>query len=82
VRHVSVADRKGQRVRDNTFHIQNVNAPHTRFKDFVKPFDGPAKKFLDRYVAWFMFRDKHRGNRSAPDILLRYVLNGSECQPV
>jgi hypothetical protein len=48
----------------------------------VKPFDGPAKKFLDRYVAWFMFRDKHRGNRSAPDILLRYVLNGSECQPV
>lgn len=81
VRHVAVAARKGMRVRDHTFHIQNVNALHSRFKDFVRPFDGPAKKFLDRYVAWFIFRDMHRRSRGAPGVLLKYVLQGHPNQP-
>jgi transposase-like protein len=74
VNHVAVKARKGERVRDTTFHIQNVNALHGRFKDFVRDFDGPAKKHLTRYVAWFLFCDQHRQNPQAASMLLREVL--------
>lgn len=74
VKHVTVAARKGQRIRDNTFHIQNVNALHRRLKRFIKPFDGPAKKNLTRYVAWFLFREEHRQKPQAASLLLREVL--------
>lgn len=49
-----------QRVRANgVYHIQNVNAFHARFKEFMQPFRGPATKYLDGYVAWMLMRDAH-----------------------
>lgn len=77
VRHVRVAARRGERVLDQTFHIQNVNSLHSRFKEFVEEFRGPAKKYLRRYVAWFMFRDIHRRNPEAAALMLREVLAAS-----
>jgi transposase-like protein len=71
-RHERVAARRGQRVRDQTFHIQNVNSLHSRFKNFVHPFRGPASKYLEAYANWFVFREICRDD--APITLLRRVL--------
>lgn len=52
--HYAVASSSGRRVIAKTFHIQNVNALHSRYRDFMKTFRGPATKNLAGYVAWFM----------------------------
>jgi transposase-like protein len=46
----------GPRVIDTAFHIQTVNNLHSRFESFMKPFCGPATKYLPRYAAWFLVR--------------------------
>jgi hypothetical protein len=56
-----VNSRRGIRVRDGVIHIQNANSYHSRFKDFMKPFRGPATRHLPLYVAWMAFRDQLRG---------------------
>lgn len=53
--------RRGIRVRNGVIHIQNANAYHSRFKDFMKPFRGPATRHLRLYIAWMAFRDQLRG---------------------
>jgi len=74
VRHVTVRARQGERVRDGTFHIQNVNAFHSRFKEFLRPFCGPATRNLRRYVAWFLFRQQHGNDPQAANLLFREVI--------
>ena len=57
MRHIRVRARKGERVKDKTFHIQNVNSLHSRYGKFIEPFRGPATRNLPGYIAWFVFRD-------------------------
>lgn len=45
------------------FHIQNVNALHSRLRAWLAPFRGVASRYLDRYLAWFRFLEQ---NPSAP----------------
>ena len=35
-----------------TYHIQHVNAYHSRLKAFMLRFKGVATKYLDNYLAW------------------------------
>lgn len=37
------------------FHIQNINALHSRLRAWLAPFHGVASRYLDRYLAWFRF---------------------------
>lgn len=46
----------GPRVIDTAFHIQTVNNLHSRFEDFMRPFCGPATRYLPGYSAWFIAR--------------------------
>lgn len=39
------------------FHIQNVNAYHSRLKKWIDRFNGVSSKYLDNYLAWFKFLD-------------------------
>jgi hypothetical protein len=41
------------------YHIQNVNAFHSRLKEWMRRFRGVASKFLDNYLALFLFIDAH-----------------------
>ena len=62
--HYTVAATPGRRVVARTFHIQNVNALHSRYREFLQTFRGPATKYLPGYLAWFIaqLRDvRHRG---------------------
>jgi len=47
---------RGPRVIQAAFHIQTVNNLHSRFKAFMRPFCGPATKYLPAYLAWFIAR--------------------------
>ncbi len=47
----------GIRVIDKVFHIQNVNAYHSRLKQWINHFHGVATKYLDHYLGWFRLMD-------------------------
>ena len=47
----------GVKVIDKVFHIQNVNAYHSRLKSWIKRFHGVATKYLENYLGWFRYLD-------------------------
>ncbi|WDE09336.1 IS1595 family transposase [Thalassomonas viridans] len=47
----------GIRVLDKVFHIQNVNAYHSRLKAWMGRFHGVATKYLENYLGWFRYLD-------------------------
>jgi len=51
LRHETVNLSQGPRVRD-AVHIQNVNAYHSRFKNWLHHFNGVATKYLENYLGW------------------------------
>ena len=56
ISHFVLGTKPGTRKIGQSFHIQNVNALHSRMKEFLRPFKGPAKKYLDGYVDWYFVR--------------------------
>lgn len=69
IAHFVVGAKPRTRKASATHHIQNVNAMHARYRDFIKPFCGPASKYLQRYVDWFLAR-----GRSEPEEVFRRIL--------
>ena len=56
ISHFVLGSKTGTRSIKQTFHIQNINALHAQYKEFIRPFRGPATKYLNGYVDWFMAR--------------------------
>jgi hypothetical protein len=54
--HFVVGSKPGKRVVAGCYHIQNVNSLHARYKKFIKPFCGPARKNLNGYIKWLEMR--------------------------
>lgn len=56
---------KGQRVKNKVYHVQNVNNTAKRLREWMKPFNGVATKYLQNYMNWFMIleRIKHKRER-------------------
>lgn len=52
------------------YHIQNVNALHSRIKEGLRPFRGVATKNLPMYLAWFRFFDRTGGAAKPRQLLL------------
>ena len=46
-----------KRVIERVFHIQNVNAYHSRLKNWMRRFKGVATKYLENYLGWYRFLD-------------------------
>ena len=57
-----------ERVR-GAYHIQNVNAYHSRFKRWLERFHGIATKYLPNYLSWRYSLEQH------PDISVESLLN-------
>lgn len=72
--HQSINASAGEKVLFNTFHVQNVNAYHSRLKEWMRRFHGVSTKWLSRYLGWWRMLD---GNQSilTPGELLRYALS-------
>jgi transposase-like protein len=57
--HHQINAKAGERVKKGIFHIQHVNAHHSRLKGWLHRFNGVATRWLDNYLAWFRFIDLH-----------------------
>jgi transposase-like protein len=53
-------------------HVQNVNAYHSRFKQWLRRFNGVASRYLPNYLGWRWALDG--GRISSPEMLLRSAL--------
>jgi hypothetical protein len=54
--HFVIRTKPGQKAQSRSHHIQNINSLHSRFKNFLRPFRGPASKYLRGYIDWFIAR--------------------------
>lgn len=43
------------------YHLNNVNALHSRFRAFLAPYKGVSTKFLSNYLALFLWLENHKG---------------------
>lgn len=62
------------------YHIQNVNALHSRIKAWFRPFMGVATKNLPVYLAWFRFFDESEGR--TPKAFLRDSVSRPPAPPI
>lgn len=63
----------GVRVIAGVYHIQNVNAYHSRLKQWMKRFHGVATRYLENYLGWFRWLDQQE-NLSSPIVGLQAAL--------
>jgi len=71
LKHGKVNLSKGERVKKNIIHTQNVNSYHSRLKNWIRRFNGVATKYLDNYLAWFRELDEFSMEINPKTILLR-----------
>ena len=69
--HEAVNLSQGQRV-NGAYHVQNVNACHSRFRLWLARFHGVATYCLPNYLGWRRAFEQHR--QLAPETLLRAAL--------
>jgi hypothetical protein len=69
IEHQPVDVQSGVRVR-GAWHIQNVNAYHGRFKEWLRRFKGVATSYLPNYLGWFRALDRHARSGAKPARLL------------
>ena len=67
--HVGLAVSRGER-RRGVFHIQNVNAYHSRLKTWMRRFNGVATKYLPSYLGWRRLFEHEGDDISAQRCLL------------
>ncbi len=72
ITHVAVNLSKGQRIINGAYHIQNVNAYHSRLKSWLHRFHGVATKYLPNYLGWRQALEQHRN--LLPGAFLRAAL--------
>lgn len=72
ISHQAVNLSRGQRVLDGAYHVQNVNAYHSRLKRWMDRFHGVATKYLGNYLGWRRTLEKHA--RLSPELLLNASL--------
>ena len=56
------------------YHINNVNAYDSRLKNWMRPFNGVATKYLPNYLGWHRALDRETGSL-APAAMLAAALN-------
>lgn len=62
---------------DGTWHVQNVNAYHSRLKGWVYKFHGVSTRYLANYLGWFRALDREHGNGTNTAQWLRMALAGA-----
>lgn len=55
--HISINASKGEHAY-GAYHIQNVNGYTSRFKGWLRPFNGVASKYLPSYLGWHRMKDR------------------------
>ena len=53
-------------IEERIFHIQNVNAYDSRLKGWMQRFNGVASRYLDSYLGWRRFFERHKEEATNP----------------
>lgn len=72
--HHSVNTLRGERKR-GAWHIQNVNAYHSRLKAWMVRFKGVATSYLPSYLGWFRALDRNAQSGAKADALLALAIS-------
>jgi transposase-like protein len=56
--HKTIMASHNQRVTEKIYHVQNVNNMDKRLRDFLRPRNGVASKYLQNYLNWFLVMEK------------------------
>ena len=72
--HYRIKSNDGKHVIKGLYHIQNVNSLHSQLKQFINRFKGVATKYLDNYLAWFLFVDS-RSNENTKHNIKDFLLS-------
>lgn len=73
IEHHAVHVSAGVRV-DGPWHVQNVNAYHSRLKVWMRHFKGVSTKYLDSYLGWFRTIDRAPQIVAEPAALLALAI--------
>jgi transposase-like protein len=76
IEHHAVKTSSGSRVR-GPWHVQNVNAYHSRFKTWVRRFNGISSRYLANYLGWFRALDRNSRRNAKPASLLTLAIGVS-----
>ena len=60
----------GIRVVESVFHIQNVNAYHSRLKSWMRRFHGVSTRHLPNYLGWRRLIEREPGSLSPQKVIL------------
>ena len=71
----------GPRPEAPNFHINNVNGDHGHLKEWLRPFDGVATKYLDHDLGWRRTVEA-LGVGSQPEAWLRSAVGNGPYQQV
>ncbi len=77
IAHMSLNLSAGIRVIDHAFHIQNVNAYHSRLKGWMARFHGVATKYLPHYLGWRRCLERF-ATTLTPTLLLGLAISGDQ----
>jgi transposase-like protein len=77
ISHEAVNVSAGERVR-GAVHVQNVNAYHRRFRQWLARFNGVASRYLPNYLGWQWAVDGRR--IGSAEAMLRIALSASNTQ--
>ena len=66
---------KGRRSIKGIYHIGHVNSYHSRLKDWIRRFKGIATKYLNNYLHWFEFLERHLKNKTEEAAQRALLLN-------
>lgn len=50
---------------DGIFNLSSINSLHSRFKTWIRKFNGVSTKFLPNYLTWFKWLEKTKGMKEA-----------------
>lgn len=78
IAHRTVYAAHGKRVLKGIFHIQNVNAYHSRLKDWMGRFHGVATKYLPNYLGWRRFLESRLPSMGFSERLIRSIVATDE----
>jgi len=83
IKHGYINLSKGEKVKKEIVHIQNVNAYHSRLKKWMDRFNGVATKYLESYLSWYRELDEFNMDTSPELLLLRAKQGGNyKVQPL
>jgi transposase-like protein len=57
--HQAMNIKAGIRIKERIFHIQNVNSYDSRLKKWLQRFNGVATRYLENYLSWRRFYERH-----------------------